>query len=86
MRFSSYYLDLSGPLRQGFYDFVIGIHLKSHVDARLFARQEYVVPLVKELEAKKSFFEPHIEDRYPQICGATISLRPMLCSSDVTAK
>uniref|UniRef100_A0A0N5AR96 Ryanodine receptor n=1 Tax=Syphacia muris TaxID=451379 RepID=A0A0N5AR96_9BILA len=74
---------LSGPLRQGFYDFVIAIHLKSHVDARLFARQEYVVPLVKELEDKKLLFDSQLEDRYPQICGPTISLRPMFFNKEM---
>uniref|UniRef100_A0A915DIR8 B30.2/SPRY domain-containing protein n=1 Tax=Ditylenchus dipsaci TaxID=166011 RepID=A0A915DIR8_9BILA len=40
---------LSGPMRQGFYNFLNAVHLKTHADARLSTYKEYVLPLVADL-------------------------------------
>ncbi|VDK18241.1 unnamed protein product [Anisakis simplex] len=73
---------LSGPMRQGFHDFLIAVHLKTHVDARISAAHEYVVPLVPELTTK-NVFNPSSEDRFPQICGKSVSIRPIMVCSEV---
>ncbi|GMS80971.1 hypothetical protein PENTCL1PPCAC_3146, partial [Pristionchus entomophagus] len=39
--------SLAGPLRQGFHDLLISIHLSSHSAARESMAKEYVIPLVK---------------------------------------
>ncbi|KHN75295.1 Ryanodine receptor 44F [Toxocara canis] len=73
---------LSGPMRQGFHDFLIAVHLKTHVDARISAAHEYVVPLVKELRTR-NVFAPNSEDRFPQIYGKSVSIRPVMVCNEV---
>ncbi|KAK0411652.1 hypothetical protein QR680_005766 [Steinernema hermaphroditum] len=73
---------LSGEMRQGFHDFLIAVHLKTHADARLSTAKEYVIPLVTAL-ADKNVFDPDAENRYPQILGNTVSIRPQMKSEDV---
>ncbi|VDM37968.1 unnamed protein product [Toxocara canis] len=74
--------NLSGPMRQGFHDFLIAVHLKTHVDARISAAHEYVVPLVKELRTR-NVFAPNSEDRFPQIYGKSVSIRPVMVCNEV---
>ncbi|KAL4003146.1 RIH domain family protein [Acanthocheilonema viteae] len=73
---------LSGPLRQGFHDFLIAVHLRTHVDARQSTAHEYVIPLKQNHEIK-NVFHPENEDRFPQILGPTISIRPVIACSEV---
>uniref|UniRef100_A0A915B3X3 Ryanodine receptor n=2 Tax=Parascaris TaxID=6254 RepID=A0A915B3X3_PARUN len=73
---------LSGPMRQGFHDFLIAVHLRTHVDARISGAHEYVIPLVKELQAK-NVFNPNNENRFPQIYGESVSIRPVMACSEV---
>uniref|UniRef100_A0A0M3HL09 Glycogen phosphorylase n=1 Tax=Ascaris lumbricoides TaxID=6252 RepID=A0A0M3HL09_ASCLU len=77
--------DLSGAMRQGFHDFLIAVHLRTHVDARISGAHEYVIPLVKELQAK-NVFNPNNEDRFPQIYGESVSIRPVMACSEVQTK
>ncbi|EJD76290.1 ryanodine Receptor TM 4-6 family protein [Loa loa] len=73
---------LSGPLRQGFHDFLIAVHLRTYVDARQSTAREYVIPLKQNREIK-NIFHPENEDRFPQILGPTISIRPTIVCSEV---
>ncbi|TKR86982.1 hypothetical protein L596_011471 [Steinernema carpocapsae] len=73
---------LSGQMRQGFHDFLIAVHLKTHTDARLSTSREYVIPLLPSL-CEKNVFDPESENRYPQILGSTVSIRPIMKSEDV---
>ncbi|KAM3723537.1 Ryanodine receptor [Dirofilaria immitis] len=73
---------LSGPLRQGFHDFLIAVHLRTYVDARQSTSREYVIPLKQNLEIK-NVFQPENENRFPQILGPTISIRPVVVCSEV---
>ncbi|KAK6101668.1 RIH domain family protein [Brugia pahangi] len=73
---------LSGPLRQGFHDFLIAVHLRTYVNARQSTTHEYVIPLKQNHEIK-NVFHPEIEDRFPQILGPTISIRPVIVCSEV---
>lgn len=44
---------MSGPLRQGFYDLLIALHLESHATTMEVCKNEYIIPLGKN---KFSFF------------------------------
>lgn len=66
-------------MRQGFHDFLIAVHLKTHVDACMAGAHEYVVPLIKELEMK-NVFSSEAEDRFPLIYGRCVSIRPTMAS------
>ena len=76
---------LSGPLRQGFHDLIIAIHLQSHAAARLSMRKEYVIPLVPQL-AIKNVFDPDTETRYPQIMGDPLSMLSVMAAEPVKAQ
>ena len=41
--------DLSGPLRKGFYDLLIKLHLEAFVIAKSLTKHEYVIPLTAKL-------------------------------------
>lgn len=38
---------MSGPLRQGFYDLLIALHLESHATTMEVCKNEYIIPLGK---------------------------------------
>lgn len=40
---------MSGPLRKGFYDLLIKLHLESFVNTRLLSKYEFIVPLSRKL-------------------------------------
>ncbi|KAE9543520.1 hypothetical protein AGLY_002320 [Aphis glycines] len=42
---------MSGPLRQGFYDLLIALHLESHATTMEVCKNEYIIPLGHELTA-----------------------------------
>lgn len=73
---------LSGPMRQGLHDFLIAVHLKTHADARQSSAQEYVIPLIAELNGK-NVFNPETEERYPQVLGPVVSILPVMKSEPV---
>ncbi|VDL81374.1 unnamed protein product, partial [Nippostrongylus brasiliensis] len=54
---------LSGPMRQGYHDLLIAIHLQSHASARLSMSKEYVIPLCDQLQ-HQNVFDPDTESRY----------------------
>lgn len=39
---------MSGPLRQGFYDLLIALHLESHAKTMEVCKNEYIIPLGDE--------------------------------------
>lgn len=41
---------MSGPLRQGFYDLLIALHLESHATTMEVCKNEYIIPLGQELK------------------------------------
>jgi hypothetical protein len=43
------FLDLSGPLRTGFHNILIKLHLESYVISRKMTKYEYVIPLTNKL-------------------------------------
>ncbi|EGT37287.1 hypothetical protein CAEBREN_31615 [Caenorhabditis brenneri] len=73
---------LSGPMRQGFHDLLIGLHLMSHTAARNSMAKEYVIPLVPQLQIK-NVLDPDSESRYPQITGQSVSMLSQMASEPV---
>uniref|UniRef100_A0A914X500 RIH domain-containing protein n=1 Tax=Plectus sambesii TaxID=2011161 RepID=A0A914X500_9BILA len=75
---------LAGPMRQGFHDMLIAVHLQTHANARESSAHEYVIPLSKDL-AGKNVLMVETEDRFPQIMGIAHSIRPSMAAEDVRA-
>ncbi|WKY11480.1 hypothetical protein Q1695_003218 [Nippostrongylus brasiliensis] len=73
---------LSGPMRQGYHDLLIAIHLQSHASARLSMSKEYVIPLCDQLQ-HQNVFDPDTESRYPQIMGEVYSMLPVMVAEPV---
>ncbi|CAJ0581879.1 unnamed protein product, partial [Mesorhabditis spiculigera] len=73
---------LSGPMRQGFHELLIALHLQSNTSARESFAKEYVIPLVKELETR-NVYESDVEVRYPHIMGQPVSMLPVMVSEPV---
>ncbi|CAD6199567.1 unnamed protein product [Caenorhabditis auriculariae] len=73
---------LSGPLRQGFHDLLIALHLQSHTAARLSMAREYVIPLVPQLQIT-NVLDPDNETRFPQITGSSVSMLSVMASEPV---
>jgi len=46
---------MSGPLRQGFYDLLIALHLESHATTMEVGKNEYIIPLGKYFENSSVF-------------------------------
>ncbi|XP_067629192.1 ryanodine receptor isoform X17 [Eurosta solidaginis] len=71
---------MSGPLRQGFYDLLIALHLESHATTMEVCKNEYVIPLGAELK------ELYNDD---EMCHSlrsliTESVRPQMRMTDIT--
>uniref|UniRef100_A0A336KLC6 CSON012070 protein n=1 Tax=Culicoides sonorensis TaxID=179676 RepID=A0A336KLC6_CULSO len=70
---------MSGPLRQGFYDLLIALHLESHATTMEVCKNEFIIPLgedLKELYAN------------PEMCHSlrsqrTESVRPLMKMTDI---
>uniref|UniRef100_A0A915IFC2 Ryanodine receptor junctional solenoid domain-containing protein n=1 Tax=Romanomermis culicivorax TaxID=13658 RepID=A0A915IFC2_ROMCU len=75
----------AGPLRNGFYDLLIAIHLDTHATAMEGTSREYVVPLTKALHNKKNILD-ELDDGYPVILGPCFGLKPQVAYSDVKDK
>ncbi|KAK6754198.1 hypothetical protein RB195_013289 [Necator americanus] len=73
---------LSGPMRQGYHDLLIAVHLKTHATARQSMSNEYVIPLCEHL-AHQNVFDPDAETRYPQIMGDVYSMLPVMVAEPV---
>ncbi|XP_038217173.1 ryanodine receptor isoform X36 [Zerene cesonia] len=70
---------MSGPLRQGFYDLLIALHLESHATTMEACKNEFVIPLGPELKAL-------YED--PEMCHSlrslqTESVRPQMNMTNI---
>ncbi|KAL0274261.1 UNVERIFIED_CONTAM: hypothetical protein PYX00_006731 [Menopon gallinae] len=71
---------MSGPLRKGFYDLLISLHLESHATTMEVSKNEYIIPLGQELK-----------DLYknPEMCHSLRSLqmesvRPKMKMTDIS--
>ncbi|KAL6426510.1 hypothetical protein ACFW04_009145 [Cataglyphis niger] len=70
---------MSGPLRQGFYDLLIALHLESHATTMEVCKNEYIIPLGSEL--KDLYENPEMKHslRYLE----TESIRPQMKMTEI---
>ncbi|PSN30490.1 Ryanodine receptor [Blattella germanica] len=73
---------MSGPLRQGFYDLLIALHLESHATTMEACKNEYIIPLGPEL--KELYEDP--EMRHSLRSHRTESVQPQMKMTDVAEK
>ncbi|KAL5285595.1 hypothetical protein ACFFRR_007348 [Megaselia abdita] len=71
---------MSGPLRQGFYDLLISLHLESHATTMEVCKMEYIIPLGPEL---KALYEDE-EMKHSLRSLVTESVQPQLKMSEIT--
>ncbi|XP_065200353.1 ryanodine receptor [Planococcus citri] len=71
---------ISGPLRQGFYDLLIALHIESHATTMEVCTNEYIVPLGQEL---KQLYEDS-NMGHSLRCLQTESVRPTLQMTDIS--
>ncbi|KAJ8665342.1 hypothetical protein QAD02_007004, partial [Eretmocerus hayati] len=71
---------MSGPLRQGFYDLLIALHLESHATTMEVCKNEYIIPLGQEL---KDLYENE-EMRHSLRYLETESVRPQMKMTDIS--
>lgn len=71
---------MSGPLRQGFYDLLISLHLESHATTMEVCKMEYIIPLGPEL---KALYEDE-EMKHSLRSLITESVQPQLKMSEIT--
>ncbi|XP_044016394.1 ryanodine receptor isoform X3 [Aphidius gifuensis] len=70
---------MSGPLRQGFYDLLIALHLESHATTMEVCKNEYIIPLGQEL---KDLYE-NVEMRHSLRYIQTESVRPQMKMTEI---
>ncbi|XP_052768471.1 ryanodine receptor 2-like isoform X9 [Mya arenaria] len=75
---------LSGPLRAGFHDLLISMHLDSHTRAREMTEREYIIPLTDQMLSLSLYRQlsptsdgPSIKHTIPNM-DASVSIRPKL--------
>uniref|UniRef100_A0A3Q4GHR2 Ryanodine receptor 1 n=1 Tax=Neolamprologus brichardi TaxID=32507 RepID=A0A3Q4GHR2_NEOBR len=73
---------LPGPLRSGFYDLLISIHLESAKRARLGTNREFIVPMTEETLSIKLYPDAIKAHSLPGV-GLTTCLRPKLHFSSI---
>ncbi|XP_057319083.1 ryanodine receptor isoform X4 [Microplitis mediator] len=71
---------MSGPLRQGFYDLLIALHLESHATTMEICKNEYIIPLGQELKDLYENEEMCHSLRYLE----TESVRPQMKMTDIS--
>ncbi|XP_044571096.1 ryanodine receptor isoform X10 [Drosophila ananassae] len=71
---------MSGPLRQGFYDLLIALHLESHATTMEVCKNEYITPLGPEL--KELYSEDEMQHSLRSLI--TESVRPQLRMTEIT--
>ncbi|XP_053408017.1 ryanodine receptor-like isoform X6 [Mercenaria mercenaria] len=85
---------LSGPLRAGFHDLLISMHLDSHTRGRQSTEKEYIIPLTKSMQELSLYrqLSPNsdgfkIKHTIPNM-DASVSIRPKLCllKKDIEAR
>ncbi|XP_033608233.1 ryanodine receptor isoform X6 [Cryptotermes secundus] len=70
---------MSGPLRQGFYDLLIALHLESHATTMEVCKNEYIIPLGPEL--KGLYDDPEMGHSLRSL--RTESVRPQMKMTDI---
>ncbi|KAH9635656.1 hypothetical protein HF086_001447 [Spodoptera exigua] len=70
---------MSGPLRQGFYDLLIALHLESHATTMEACKNEFVIPLGPEL--KSLYEDPEMGHSLRSL--QTESVRPQMKMTDI---
>nr|XP_026484093.1 ryanodine receptor isoform X5 [Vanessa tameamea] len=70
---------MSGPLRQGFYDLLIALHLESHATTMEACKNEFVIPLGPEL--KGLYEDPDMGHSLRSL--QTESVRPQMKMTDI---
>lgn len=73
---------LPGPLRSGYYDLLISIHLESAKRNRLGTNREFIVPMNEETLSIKLYPSEDKSHALPGV-GLTTCLRPKLHFSDI---
>uniref|UniRef100_A0A669BFC7 Ryanodine receptor 1 n=1 Tax=Oreochromis niloticus TaxID=8128 RepID=A0A669BFC7_ORENI len=73
---------LPGPLRSGYYDLLISIHLESAKRARLGTNREFIVPMTEETLSIKLYPDAIKAHSLPGV-GLTTCLRPKLHFSSI---
>lgn len=73
---------LPGPLRSGYYDLLISIHLESAKRARLGTNREFIVPMTEETLSIKLYPDAIKAHALPGVC-LTTCLRPKLHFSSI---
>lgn len=73
---------LPGPLRSGYYDLLISIHLESAKRNRLGTNREFIVPMTEETLSIKLYPSEDKSHALPGV-GLTTCLRPKLHFSDI---
>ncbi|KAF2882575.1 hypothetical protein ILUMI_23592 [Ignelater luminosus] len=71
---------MSGPLRQGFYDLLIALHLESTAATMEVCKNEYVIPLGQEL--KDLYDDPDLGHSLRRL--EMVSVRPEMKMSDIS--
>jgi len=71
---------MSGPLRQGFYDLLIALHLESHATTMEVCKNEYITPLGAEL--KELYADEEMQHSLRSL--VTESVRPQLRMTEIT--
>ncbi|XP_014216363.1 ryanodine receptor-like [Copidosoma floridanum] len=70
---------MSGPLRQGFYDLLIALHLESHATTMEVCKNEFIIPLGQELRDLYENEEMRHSLRYLE----TESVKPQMKMTDI---
>lgn len=73
---------LPGPLRSGYYDLLISIHLESAKRARLGTNREFIVPMTEDTLSIKLYPDAVKAHSLPGV-GLTTCLRPKLHFSSI---
>ncbi|TRY59413.1 hypothetical protein DNTS_004316 [Danionella cerebrum] len=69
---------LPGPLRSGYYDLLMAIHLSSYATARLMMNSEYIVPMTPETKSITLFPDEHKKKHGLPGIGLSTSLQPRM--------
>uniref|UniRef100_T1J5U5 B30.2/SPRY domain-containing protein n=1 Tax=Strigamia maritima TaxID=126957 RepID=T1J5U5_STRMM len=73
---------MSGPLRVGFYDLLIAIHLEAHAYLRSTTQNEYIIPLGTEMKAL--YDNPSMAHSLRSL--EIVSIRPQMQMSEIQEK
>ncbi|BES99791.1 ryanodine receptor [Nesidiocoris tenuis] len=71
---------MSGPLRRGFYDLLIALHIESHANTMEVCKNEFIIPLGPEL--KELYEDPDMGNSLKSL--QSVSVVPQMKMSDIT--